>query len=710
MLAWARPAGPTQREPPSGTGRRHSLMNLAVRGRWPALSRPSIVCVLFVRLLLAPPVHAAIVAGSASDICPLATDPCVISSVVQVLPNAVLDFGTRGVSVVAGGQLDFGSSSATLRCGQFDVAVATAATGIVVRGKIDGEFQGGVVRIEARRACSGNPGLSCMADSICQAQSAGACSALSTGTMTIGGKVAGNAVEPGGLVLYAAGDIRIDQPLNFNGTTADSDGGAVEIESYGGDVVVNRKIDATAGKFSTGGDVSIAAAVDVRINDFVDVSGGGGDADGGTVLITADRDVLITADVLANAGASFGGDVVVAAGRDLLLAGGTSTAAQRVAASASTNADGDTGDGGEIDLSAGRNLELGPFVKVEANGSAPDGDGALLVALDAGAQLSLRGVVEAKAKGSQGRGGEIWIQSAGDADVSTSARIDASGGAGGGGIVDLGASHDLLLSGVLDVSASGGGQGGLTTITAGAALTLIGSVAASGSAVAGINGLIELEGCYTSVSAGGSLVAGGGYGVNRMVARGEASLEAGAQMMATGGAGRNEILYRNQVPTVSGIADPAVTLVATPSLPSCGVADSCVPGQPCDDGDPCTGGDICGDGVCKGSIELCGTCGNAEVELGEVCDRGVGNGLQGGSCSLDCAFVGCGDPNDSHSHTASDALYVLRAAVGAATCEPCVCDAVSPNAQAGITASDALAVLRKAVGISVPLSCPACTP
>jgi uncharacterized repeat protein (TIGR03806 family) len=66
----------------------------------------------------------------------------------------------------------------------------------------------------------------------------------------------------------------------------------------------------------------------------------------------------------------------------------------------------------------------------------------------------------------------------------------------------------------------------------------------------------------------------------------------------------------------------------------------------------------------------------------------------------------CGDPTAPHGEvTAGDALWVLRAAVGAATCHPCTCD-VSGNGS--VTASDALIVLRFAVGQAETLHCLAC--
>ena len=64
----------------------------------------------------------------------------------------------------------------------------------------------------------------------------------------------------------------------------------------------------------------------------------------------------------------------------------------------------------------------------------------------------------------------------------------------------------------------------------------------------------------------------------------------------------------------------------------------------------------------------------------------------------------CGDVNVSGSLTASDALLVLKAAVGSDVCPllPCICDT---NGNGTITASDALAVLRRAVGQDNALAC-----
>ncbi len=65
----------------------------------------------------------------------------------------------------------------------------------------------------------------------------------------------------------------------------------------------------------------------------------------------------------------------------------------------------------------------------------------------------------------------------------------------------------------------------------------------------------------------------------------------------------------------------------------------------------------------------------------------------------------CGDATPPDGITAPDALYVLRSAVGTASCDLCVCDV---DGGGTITAPDALRVLRHAVGQNVELQCPAC--
>lgn len=77
----------------------------------------------------------------------------------------------------------------------------------------------------------------------------------------------------------------------------------------------------------------------------------------------------------------------------------------------------------------------------------------------------------------------------------------------------------------------------------------------------------------------------------------------------------------------------------------------------------------------------------------------------GGTCADPVALT-VGRPASADAVTASDALFILGAAVGIQTCELCVCDA---DGSGGVAATDALVTLRAAVGQPVALECPPCT-
>ncbi|HET9062669.1 MAG TPA: hypothetical protein VFO62_05220, partial [Candidatus Binatia bacterium] len=66
----------------------------------------------------------------------------------------------------------------------------------------------------------------------------------------------------------------------------------------------------------------------------------------------------------------------------------------------------------------------------------------------------------------------------------------------------------------------------------------------------------------------------------------------------------------------------------------------------------------------------------------------------------------CGQPTSSGvTATATDARYVLLAAIGARFCDPCVCDT---DGSGTIAATDSLAILNVSIGIAVTFSCPPC--
>lgn len=98
-------------------------------------------------------------------------------------------------------------------------------------------------------------------------------------------------------------------------------------------------------------------------------------------------------------------------------------------------------------------------------------------------------------------------------------------------------------------------------------------------------------------------------------------------------------------------------------------------------------------------------CGNGSVDAGEQCDDANTQGFPGDYCGADCVRVACGQPKNPKAAgpLSSDALFILRVAVGSAICDVRVCDVATPD---GISTSDALATLKKAVGLDVALRCP----
>jgi cysteine-rich repeat protein len=147
---------------------------------------------------------------------------------------------------------------------------------------------------------------------------------------------------------------------------------------------------------------------------------------------------------------------------------------------------------------------------------------------------------------------------------------------------------------------------------------------------------------------------------------------------------------------------------------------------PCNDNLFCNGSDTCGGGTCSihagspcpgpdGDSDCSETCAEASDACTandpeqSVCNDGnagtSGDQCVAGNCVGTGGVVACGDANGNGSIQSSDALQILRAAVGTPlVCAPQRCDTDNSGS---ITSSDALRVLRKSVGQSVALNCPA---
>ncbi len=761
-----------------------------------------------------------IIANTADDVCAPTADPCQIVDEVQVQDFATLDFGTREILLTGGGQLNFGFAQADLLAGNITLSPSNGAA-INLKDSFFGDTVGGFVAIVARRACSGDAARPCTSDFECAALGVGACSAGPAGTFTLNGRLAGNANEPGSITIFSTGTLTIAGNINISGDTPDSDGGIVELDSSQGSVLLNNPITATSGTQSTGGEVIIAAALDITTNAVIDVSSPGGDSEGGVIEFDAGRDLHVNDDLLANGGADFGGSILGGAGRDLLIQGGTSSNAQRIEVDGGSNSFNEAGDAGDIEFSALNDIVIGPNARLDGRGAAPDGDGSFGLTLDASRDVIISGRLDARAVGGDGFGGNIDVAASGAISVTPSGLLDARGGSGGAGIIDLTSGGPMNFQGTISGTANNQGDGAFVSLDSSAEARISGAIDVSGTPTSTKNGEIAVTACQVVIATGGSLVANGGRGENILTGRERITVEAGATLNALGGIGSvNTIRYRdpNKPPTLLGTISPAPSLslailigcpvcgngeveqtescddgnlvngdqcsaecqdegcvAETPGFPgvslcndgvgctldtcnaathscehvfSCddGIActnDLCVGEQcqntpddslcsdgnvctddicsgttgcqfvsvpgPCDDGESCTINDQCSGGFCSGDAQNCMICGDGVLDNGELCDHNGNNGVTGDNCGTDCTFSTCGDPNGTAIVTASDALFILQAAVGAASCDVCLCD-VLQSGGAAITASDAAAALRFSVGVPITLNCPPCQP
>ncbi len=614
--------------------------------------------------LMAGKAEAVILAGSATDVCSSVADPCVVVDTVQVISGSVLDFGLRALEVGVGGQFDFADGFGSILCGSF---TATSVTSTAIGLRATGGTAGGSAIIEARGSCSGDPARPCLIDTECSVVSAGVCSG-GNGTISLVGKISGNAQTPADLTLRAAGNVSISGPVDLDGTISTAGGGTLVVISTRGNVVIDGDLNAQGGGLDSGGVVSLDAGGDIVLRGAMDLRGG--DFDGGVFAATAAGELRVENDILldAKAGEGFGGDLALVAGGNLTVTGGTSASPILLRANGSTSIDNFGGDGGYHLLSAGATLSLGAFVKVIANGALPDGSGGDIDI--AAATVSIDGVVESRGNGGFAGGGVIDVF-AGAIAVSSSGRIDAGSASGDGGDISLLSDGDILIASLIDAAGGGGAAAGSVLVDGAATVTIQGTVATDGATSLGNN--IRVSGCSLLVASGGLIDNSSTGGGNTLVGRGFVTIAAGAQVLADTVSGLNSIVYGNPAfpPSLNGTVSPSPTAVFDDTLPSCAacsVAADCDDSNPCtddscdlaggcmniananacDDGNPCTTDDVCAAGQCTGQVpaacndgNLCtddsclfdGTCVNTPnmapcddgttCTTGDVCTAGV---------------------------------------------------------------------------------------
>lgn len=342
--------------------------------------------------------------SSADQVCTPATDPCLITQSITVDSGATLDFGLRSVSVQESGSITF-AGGGSIRCGDF--AATSSGTALFSRGTVrvearrvcsgaperlcfghgncqrgpcaptrcsdtargqvdctgDASCSGQCVKsrcsnapeigcfvqnncnfgsCETIRRCSAQSDLLCDNDTTCDF---GSCS-LGSGNIFFSSRINGNAINPGNLLLAAAGSATLNGSITINSDSSESDGGGLNVTTQNGPVEIQGKVSLVGGGQSTGGELLINSGTDILVTGDIDASGG--DFDGGVIELQAVGSITIGSDVTVNStsGAGYGGEIALLAGQDIILSPGTSANLNTFTADGNADLEKFAGDGG----------------------------------------------------------------------------------------------------------------------------------------------------------------------------------------------------------------------------------------------------------------------------------------------------------------------------------------------------------------------------
>ncbi|MBX3026954.1 hypothetical protein KF840_18765 [bacterium] len=516
-------------------------------------------------------------------------DPCVISADKAADPGIVLDFGTRTVvlqkqitmSPLPGGAL----SSLTIRCGTF----RTTGDGVIKGSRSNG------------------PG----------------------GTLTI---QAVNAIQLNGTTT--AGDIRL----------TGQDGGTLTLTTGIGSISGSGRINVAAdGIIASAGTVTMTSAADVAYSGTISLSGGSQGA-GGTLVIQAPGNVILSGSLVLTGGQSGGGYLdVTAAGAltinnlnlsgsseygDAGLAtidGGTVTIGTLTGLGGSSG--GNCGDAADIDIFATGDVLLnGP---IDMRGRGLDCSGGFLD-IDA-RRVFFNNSLRMSGDGTDGDGGDLDVSARTLIQVASNAVIDLQGGTGGAGDLVLQSDGDIVVAGQLRANGRTTTSPGATLLELNAtgSLTVSGTVTASGgSALVDGGGDLGLIGCKVDTASTARVTATGNAGDIRVEAHDKLTLRGVFQA----GSGGISVRYgtRAAPPTIAASFSPATTPVLDPLLAPCRVCES---NADCNDGNSCTTDTCSADGLeCLYAV-IQGACsdGNA-CTVGDVCVAGVCVGGAAANC------------------------------------------------------------------------------
>ena len=348
--------------------------------------------------------------------------------------------------------------------------------------------------------------------------------------------ITGDIAAPGGILSVTSNSGSIDTTpgeLNVAGgeVTLDAD-----LDVVTGDVAVNVVAEDVIAafedfdEFEDGGTVNISAGRDVILQGTLEANstGDGLALGGGTISVEARNDIVVedtvsASSISANGNSGNGGQVVFVAGNNVEI---------RAAVEAESQADnGNTDSGGSIFVEAGASLGVGDRLSTSSLSETGNSGNGGPIELSAGENIRIQAAVEAEARGgnNSGRGGFIQAEAGNSLDSSAPISSTTEAGTGNssdGGRIELRAGRNLQLDAGANSSSRAGnvaGSGGTIRLAAERNIDVTGTLdssTGSGSDISGNggriritadNGDINLENFDSSANAG---AAGGGVRVN----------------------------------------------------------------------------------------------------------------------------------------------------------------------------------------------------
>jgi len=355
-----------------------------------------------------------------SDLC--TGNPCVISGARTIDAGSVLDFG-------AATALRLGPSAV------LTIGPGTKRTIEIRAGSIVGQPGGAIL---------GGGDLA----EITVSAVAGGLELQRNGT--VAARIEANGNQAGSVVLSASGSMLLAGNVEARGSGRDAQGGSIDLDADGDLIATASLLASAVGSGSAGGTISVHAGSAITIDGALGVSGA--DFGGGEIALAAD------AGSINLSGGSPDGS---AGSLDLSAEAGDVSLTADLTGIGGTGAQGACGDGALVTLVARRDAVLGGQIDISSGTHCTGGE----LTVEAGGDVrQLNGsTFKSRGPGIFGSGGRLAV-SAGGAVTLRNADVTS---AGVGGSLEVVAVEEVTVRGLVDASASGSdGTGGTTLLQA----------------------------------------------------------------------------------------------------------------------------------------------------------------------------------------------------------------------------------------------------